>query len=156
MAIWQFGFSIVPEKALLQKNIGELYNVNPENFDEIISWNGYGLSEPSIEKISKTLEQNQSWSDNIKQFGLLEKTCIELFYEENRLMEVSIRLDLRDLTLDVLVAVVDFVKDNNALILTPKGVLLRPTVEDVIEEIKKSNAYSFIKNPYGFIASTNN
>lgn len=153
MAIWQFGFLIIPEMMVLKKYNGNLDDMKSINFEDFTFWNGYYISESSIEKISKIMNQIQSWSDDIKQFGSLEETCIELLFEKNRLIEVSIRLDLRNLTSDILLTVIDFINDNNALILTQKGILLRPVVEDVIREIKKSDAYSFVKNPQEFLSS---
>lgn len=154
MAIWQFVFSIVPEKKVaLKRNSNTQSDKNSNEFDDSMSWDGYCLSKSSIENISKTLKQTKSWSDNIKQFGCLDETCLELFYDRNILIEVSIRLDLRSLTPSILSSVIDFVKDNQALILTQKGVLLKPVVDDVIKEIKMSDEYSFIKNPQEFLSS---
>lgn len=154
MATWQFVFSIVPENdAVLERNSSNKSEEELSDFDDFRSWDGYCLSQTSIEKISEILRQTKSWSDSIKQFGCLDGTCIELFYDKNTLLEISIRLDLRSLTQDILSPVIDFVKDNKALILTQQGVLLRPVVEDVIKEIKKSDAYSFIKNPQEFLSS---
>lgn len=154
MATWQFVFSIVPEnEVVFERDSNNQAEKELSDFDDSMSWDGYYLSEASIEKISGILRQTKSWSDNIKQFGCLDETCIELFYENNKLLEISIRLDLRSLTPGILSSVIDFVKDNKALILTQQGVLLRPVVEDVIKEIKKSDAYSFIKNPQEFLSS---
>lgn len=155
MATWQFAFSIIPEKVALRKNGNTQSNTKLSDFDDSMSWDGYCLSESSLGKISEMLKQTKSWSDNIRQFGYLDETCIELFYEKNTVLDVSIRLDLRSLTSDILKMLIDFIKDNKALILTPQGVLIRPVLEDVITEIKKSDAYSFVKNPQEFLSSLN-
>lgn len=155
MATWQFAFSVVPEKAAFVKNNNNQYDLKSNGFDDAMSWNGYCLSESSIEKIAETLKQTKSWSDSIRQFGCAEGTCVELFYDKNILLEISIRLDLRSLTSEILKMVIDFVKDNKALILTPQGVLIKPVLEDVVIEIKKSDAYSFVKNPQEFLSSLN-
>lgn len=153
MATWQFTFSVIPEKTAKNNNNQHALKLN--DFDDSISWNGYCLSESSIEKIAETLKQTKSWSDSIRQFGCADETCVELFYDKNTLLEISIRLDLRSLTSEILKMVIDFVKDNKALILTPQGVLLKPVLEDVIVVIKKSGAYSFVKNPQEFLSSLN-
>lgn len=155
MATWQFAFSIIPEEIVLGKDSNTQSNPKLSDFDDSLSWDGYCLSESSLEKISETLKQTKSWSDNIRQFGCLDETCIELFYEKNTLLDVSIRLDLRSLTSYILKAVIDFIKENKALIFTSKGVLIKPVLEDVVTEIKKSDAHSFVKNPQEFLSSLN-
>lgn len=155
MATWQFAFTIIPEKVLMDKNSNFQSNVKPSDFDVSMSWYGYCLSKSSLEKVSEMLEQTKSWSDDIRQFGHIDETCIELFYERNTLLDVSIRLDLRSLTSDIMKMLIVFIKENDALIITQKGVLIRPVLEDIIAEIKKSDAYSFIRNPQEFLSSIN-
>ncbi|OPX41854.1 hypothetical protein CLHUN_42770 [Ruminiclostridium hungatei] len=155
MATWQFTFSVIPEKVVLGREGNTQYNTKLSDFDDSLSWDGYYLSESSIEKISETLKQTKSWSDSIRQFGCIDETCIELFYEKNTLLDISIRLDLRSLTSDILKMIIDFVKENKALILTTKGVLIKPVLEDFVTEIRKSDAHSFAKNPQEFLTSLN-
>lgn len=156
MAIWQFDFSVVPESESVLERFSD-NNIDNElsDIDDPRSWNGYCLSQASLDKISEIFQPTKSWSDNIKQFGSLDETCIELLYENDILLEISVRLDLRKLSQDILSAVIDFVRENKALILTRQGVILRPLEEDVIIEIKKSDACSFINNPQEFLSSLN-
>ena len=155
MATWQFVFSIIPEKVVLGKGEYSQSCSKLSNFADSLSWDGYCLSESSLVKISETLKQTKSWSDNIRQFGFLDETCIELFYEKNILLDVFIRLDLRSLTSDILATIIDFVNENNALILTHEGALIKPLFEDVVIEIIKSDAHSFVKSPQEFLSSLN-
>lgn len=146
MATWQFDFSIIPKKEALKK-------INQGNIS-IAPWDGYGISVSSIKELSKEFKQTKSWSDSIKQFGSLDETCIELCFEDKRfkkLKEVSIRLDLRSLTKEKLLKVIAFISDNNAMILTQEEKLIEPEINLITGEIKKSDAYSFVKDPYGFL-----
>lgn len=140
MAIWQFTFTIIPCKKEIK------------SADDIRSWNGYSLKDSSIKEISKVLKPSKSWSDDIKVFGNNEETCIELFYENNILDDVSVRLDLRNLTIEILEAIVNFINSNDAFILTTNGATVKPIVKDLIEQIRKSEAYSFSRNPETFLA----
>ena len=154
MAIWQFGFSVIPESEPVLERFRD-NNINNElsDIDDIRSWKGYYLSQASLEKISEFFQPTKSWSDNIRQYGNLDETCIELLYENDILIEISVRLDLRKLSQEIFSAVIDFVRVNKALILTQQGVILRPSEEDVIIEMKKSDAFSFINNPQDFLYS---
>lgn len=126
MAIWQFTFAIIPSEKDIKCD------------DDIRSWNGYSLKDSSIKKISKVLKPCKSWTNDIKAFGHNEETCIELFYEDNIMEDISIRLDLRNLTTEILESIVNFIDSNNALILTTNGATVKPIVKDLIEEILKS------------------
>lgn len=151
MAIWQFSFLVVPKEKVLRKIKDYSQNIKIDDIKAIMSWNGYSLTEPSLKEISKVLRLTRSWSDDIIQFGLLEESCIELCYEHNILEEVSMRLDLRNITIDILSAVSNFIKVNNAIIITRNGAIVKPENEDIIEEIRKLDAYSFVKNPKQFL-----
>jgi hypothetical protein len=149
MAIWQIRFALIPNSEELgyhlNNNMLRKYEVN-------LSWNGYSITNDSIMDLSKVLTPNESWSDDIKLFGSLEHTCVELFYEEDMLDEISIRLDLRNLTLDLLEAIINFIKSNNGLILTHNGSLINPSLNEIIGEIRMSDAYSFLQNPETFLS----
>ncbi len=149
MAIWQFHVIVVPEEKILKK-----YKCIPDNVNEvedIQSWEGYSLDEFTLVKMSETLKFATSWADNIKQFGALDKNCIELFYDNNQLIEISLRLDLRDITIDIIKLVIDFTRQNKALLITNNGHVIKPVIENLIKVIKESDAYSFVKNPKEFL-----
>lgn len=153
MANWQFGFVIAPEEKILEKNKSYSGNLKIDDVEEIMSWEGYFLVESSLEEISKILKPTKSWTDSIRQYGSLEETCIELCYEGNILVELSVRLDLRSMTRDILESVVNFIKINKGIIVTRAGSLVKPVIDDVTKEIKRSDAYSYVKNPIEYLTS---
>lgn len=148
MAIWQFSFHVVPRSKGL-----EYYNLNKkvQNPDEVISWQGYLIDENSVKKLSEELGCNKSWSEDVKLLGSVEQSCVELFYEGEFLYEVSVRLDLRCITSDLLQTIIDFIKSNNAMILTNDGFIIMPEVKEIINQIKKSQSYSFLKDSIRFL-----
>lgn len=81
MAIWQFQCNIIPKRL----------NFDRLSHDEMISWKG--VPQPSHDL--KFLEQEDSWSKDIIQYGKSDETCIEFIYIDNILDEISCRLDLR-------------------------------------------------------------
>lgn len=151
MALWQFDFNLIPEEKVT--GIINAFDVNEDSFEELISWEKYTLSESSIKELSQVLNPTKSWSDSIKQFGSIEGTCIKLLFEENILNEVSVRLNLKENTIEDLKIIIRFAEANNAMIITKKGILIKPSINSMIEEIKKSKAYSFVKNPTEFFSS---
>lgn len=151
MALWQFDFNLIPEEKVT--GIINDFAVNEDSFEDLISWKKYTLSESSIKELSQVLNPTKSWSDSIKQFGSIEGTCIKLLFEENILNEVSVRLNLKENTIEDLKIIIRFAEANNAMIITQKGILIKPSINSMIEEIKKSKAYSFAKNPTKFFSS---
>jgi len=152
MAIWQFSFIILPQEKVMKYSNNRIENATFSDFQEI-SWEGHGLSKSSLEKVSNVLKETQSWSDDIKQFGSLDGTCIQLFYDENILDGISIRIDLRTVTAELLKEVVSFIKENEAILITVEGILLEPEIENLIEVIKESASYNFVKDPEGFLST---
>jgi hypothetical protein len=153
MAIWQFHFSVIPKELVLKKYSCIPEKVEEETIEDARSWNGYSINELSVREISNALKPTKSWIDDIKQFGASDETCIELLYNNSDISEISVRLDLRNLTLEVMKEVLDFIRKNKAIILTNEGCTSEPIVDDVIRLIKKSNAYSFVNNPTEYLSS---
>jgi len=130
MAIWQFSFNIV------EKGFND---VKPEPVFR-------KLDEQSLFKIAQFLSIGNSWSNDIVMYGNDDTTCIELLYESDKLQEVLLRLDIRTISKELLIAILDFIKHNNAKIYKEKEIF-EPTLENIINLIKKSKAYRFAKSP---------
>ena len=88
MAIWQVPIFLVKEETMLK--CSEKYFVE------------------SLEKIKKILPEEKSWSESIKQFGNIDSTCLELFYDDLGEDEIKLRLDLRSITKEHLDAIIEF------------------------------------------------
>ncbi len=104
----------------------------------------------SINKIEQLLSRNKSWSDNVIQFGSLDETCMELIYSKRELKGVKIRIDLRNIKIDIMKSIITIINENDALMLLPNGSILEPELDYLLDEIKKSDAYRFVKNPKEF------
>ena len=96
MAVWQFQFNIVPRRDDIEKL----------NRDEIISWKD--VQEPT-QKI-EFLEWEASWSKEIVQYGKIDETCIEFIYDSNTLEEIVCRMDLRNLTKQKFILLIEYVQ----------------------------------------------
>lgn len=140
MAIWQFQCNIIPSRE----------NIDKLSCDEIISWEG--LPCPMID--INFLERETSWSTNIIQYGKIDETCIEFIYQEEKLMEICCRLDLRTLSKNDLVQIIKYVRDIKACFLVENKVYL-PMLEIMIKVMKESRANQYCKNPLQYFISIN-
>ena len=153
MAIWQFSFVMVPEEKIANILGSNIEGSMTKHNEELMSWKGYCIKEGSLVEISKVLAPTKSWADNIKQYGVIDESCLELYYEEDEVIEISVRLDLRSLSKDILEAIVSFIKVNKGMISTKNGNLIKPTVDDILSVIKTTDAYRFVKEPEEFVRS---
>ncbi|QVK17258.1 hypothetical protein KHQ81_10225 [Mycoplasmatota bacterium] len=145
MAIWQYVFYIIPKD-----KFDKYDNLNITNIIDNITWEGYEINENSIKTLSNILKPSKSWSEDIKQLGEIDKTCIEFIYENDVLENIEFRLDLRDITKDIINLILEFIRDNNALIVCDNKII-NPEYKDITENIRLSKTFSFIKNPLHYL-----
>ena len=132
MAIWQIDFNVIDK--------------NKKNTDEdICYWNKEPVGADEVMFLAK----EASWSKDIIQFGSLESTCIELLLEDSRVVEVSIRLDLRTLNKTLLSDVIDYIKRIDANIYYNDEIIV-PLYENFANIIMASDAYKYCSNPVLF------
>jgi hypothetical protein len=139
MALWQTLFFIVKES-----------NIKFEKEEEILLWGETQINSESLLKISKVLHHEKSWTDEIIQYGKSEETCLQISYNGNILSEIYCRIDVRNINLEILNEIVNFMVINNAKIF--KGnVFYKASVENLISIIRQSNASKFCDNPIKFL-----
>ena len=141
MAIWQFQCNIIPSRD----------NIEKLNRDEIISWKN--VSPPKYDM--EFLEKEKSWSKDIVQYGKREETCVEFIYSNNILEEIECRLDLRSLTKQKLVLLLEYVRKIGAMFLVG-DMVYPPRIEIMLEVMKCSEANQYCKSPIEFLLSLNN
>lgn len=134
MAIWQVDFNVIEN--------------NKKCYDEDIC---YWESEPVNASNITFLNKCDSWSKDVIQYGDLQKTCIELLVESERIVEINVRLDLRTMTRDLLVNVIDYIVGLNANIYYNNEIFV-PSVNNVCSIIINSRAYKYCDNPLRYIA----
>jgi hypothetical protein len=147
MAIWQYNLKIIPSGESITKLNINSDELNANDAGLLLSWHDYAIRDSSIVEISQYLKPHKSWSEDIKQFGALDETCMELYYDGSELEEVSIRIDLRSVGYKILNIIIDFVNINNTLMINDNGEIIGNTLEELIKDIKKSKAYSFLRDP---------
>ena len=153
MAIWQLTLKLIPRKKIKDKQCSDPIHLKQNEIDKLSDWEGYFIKKTSLEKLAATLKPTKSWSNDIKQFGSTDKTCLELFYQEGILHDVCLRLDLRNLKSEEFVPIVHFLQANDVFLLTSDCFLIEPTIKNLIDAIKNSKACSFVQNPILFFES---
>lgn len=134
MAIWQFRGNIIPA-------------VKEKNSENIISWTG--LPPPPF---FDCYPQQKSWSQNIIQFGEIDKNCFEYIYYNGELSEIIFRIDLREPYKEILLKVVNYTKKIDAAF-SFEGSVFSADYKIMKKVIQKTRAFEYCGNPYNFIAS---
>ena len=137
MAIWQVSFNVIE-------------NSKKNNDEDICYWDKEPINAYDITFLKKC----DSWTNDIIQYGDLQKTCIELLIENGKTVEVSVRLDLRTLTKELLINIVDYVIGLNANVYYQNEIVI-PSVKNIINIIRNSDAYIYCGNPLKYIDDLN-
>ena len=80
----------------------------------------------------------------------MQNTCIELLKENNKVIEISVRLDLREINENQIKSIINYINKIKARIYYQDDII-SPTLDDVYRIIKQSSAYGFCNNPKKFI-----
>ena len=135
MAIWQFDFYIIPiENQTIEKDM-----------EKIISWESVDVPDCQID----FLENRKSWSDSIMQYGAEDETCIKLFSDNGKIVNILCRLDLRALTKNLLDKILLYIQSIQGLIFYKESVF-SPKFKVICSLLQESDAYRFCKNPVLF------
>lgn len=144
MALWQVEIFIVPKYKVK-------YDTDIDATDVPNLWTEFKIIDGSIEEIEKVLKRTRSWSEDILQLGKESETVIEVFYSEGMIQEITCRLDLRNIDIKIVDAILKFISTNNLSIIADRKVYVNPQKDSIIEIIKNSDAYRFLKNPEKFL-----
>lgn len=120
---------------------------------EGIDWWAAGEVSTNLrQELNKVLPRGESWTEQLEVFGDLEATCITILKEGGVVTNVDARLDLRTLTAQAGKAVLDFARELDCLLMTNRNDLINPDSADLVEAIRTSGAYQFVKDPRGFLS----
>lgn len=142
MAIWQFDFMIIPKGKKNQNG----------NFDETISWHGYHIDLNRILILSENLPVLKSWNNDIIQLGEIDQTCLEILKSGDEIQEIQCRLDLRTITEETLIKIIDVIKCINADIFYENHIY-EVSLKNLMRLIDNSDTARFCYNPKEFFSN---
>lgn len=144
MALWQLEFSVIPKEKIIEDT-----NIKEINISDL--WNGYKIKESSINKVEEVLKRNKSWSEDIVQLGDVSETVIEIVYENEIIDEITCRLDLRNITKEIVETILNFIDINNLAIIVNDKIYTNITKGLLIDIVNESDTYKFINNPQKYL-----
>lgn len=176
MAIWQFHIYLIPQKSLLNK-YGQVpaqlvmdkdgwsdYMQNADldtepDFEDALTirwWLDLNINFDNILPLLKTFGDIQSWTQNsngLRSFGDTDTNDISVCFNDTTKIveEVSCRLDLRQLDKNFIDKVLSLATQFDCLLMDRQGRLYQPSLVELLDTIKLSNANRFVGNPEQFL-----
>lgn len=150
MAIWQFSLHIVSRKDIESKyqSIPEI--IGSDDVELLTGWEQNLPLNNIYSALNRELPEGKSWSKDIKIWGDVQSHCIELLFDNGRLDELSIRIDLRDYKDSIVDLIMELSKELGGILLINNR-LFRPDPKVLLKEIKKSSADKFLENPTKYL-----
>jgi len=160
MAIWQYTLLIIP-KSHFEKAYPAFINqpVTQYRKDIFYFWTDVKADvfkiadkiDGIIPRASWSSEKHLSW----KKDGQLHDNDCSIFTNNLEITDFSIRIDLRNRenVLKIIKTVVEICDENDLMLMNLKYEAFEANSKNILEDISKSNANSFLTNPIKFLES---
>jgi len=163
MAVYQYYLEVLPKEGILKKHnlIPSHIKVSTETgyfeSDSELYWNEVKYSSENIITKIDSIIDRANWGNNKTSFEWKRYTetldnDVSIYLNESdfTIKEFSFRADLREENLEFLKNMIKLANENEWFFMDRNGLLINPNLEELINNILKSNAYKFLENPNNF------
>ncbi len=147
MAAWQYTVKLIP-RAKLMNLFGSIPQAISEEIYEATQW--WSDQQPSDDYaafLASFVTPHSSWSEDVKCRGEEDGNRIHAVLEDDRVVEMSVRFDLRNSDNGFLRNVVDFAQRNDCVFLGDNMELIAPHLHDLEVKLINSDAARFVADP---------
>jgi hypothetical protein len=123
MALWQVGFFLLPKDSI--EFINSFKVSNEHTFDDASYWEVLKLPPIFFDTINDILPKGKSWSKNILLYGEENSNRLEIYFENDIIVSVSLRIDYTSDYENILYEIIEFCI-LNGLIILDEGLNLVP------------------------------
>ncbi len=138
MALWQYTFHLLPKQGVEILNPNLIFNQIDGDFDDEPYWKISTTNKGFFLPIAQILPKGNSWSKNIQIYGSDDSNCLEVFFEGDYVLSVSLRIDFTSNYESLLVEIIEFLLFNSLVILDENLIVLPLNVEGVKGVINNS------------------
>ena len=131
---------IVPEEEV-NAYFGKEAFISYDALNEIDWWKYHQLSVEEFDMFKAFLPKRDSWSNDIVLFGDESSNCIEVLMEQDKIIEVSARVDLRYDYKQFVKLICKFAQNNNCVILNNDLKIISPNTQLLEQDIASFPAY---------------
>ena len=152
MAIWQFSVYLIPNSWAEEHEFYSESLFNKDGFSTKSIWDSVQLEDNFQERIERVLPKAESWSDELLLWGDQEKNDIQIWFKERIDEGILVRIDLRKDPMIFIREIVQLAQDLDCAFFFPElRVISDSTETKIVEAIRKSAPFKFVKDPSGFL-----
>lgn len=156
MAAWQFSVVFIPASWAEENSYSASLLYDEEGYDTECAWQERQPDSGLKEVLGKILPPSKSWHDDLLTWGRTEEHDIQVWYENETIDGIHIRLDLRRNLKEITVKIVKAAKALDCALYFPEQkTVVKANQFELKNAIKKSNAAKFISNPQEFLNGIN-
>lgn len=134
MALWQYSFWVIPKSALLGKYEKLPASITEDDFNETEWFADFNQAKNLIEAINY-LPVSEHWDKETVFFGVYDKDSISIMFDGNKLVEIKMRVDLRNQNLPILNRMVQSLFEFDLMVVDDGLSIVDPASDDFIEKI---------------------
>jgi hypothetical protein len=151
MATWQFDFHFVPASDIRQHFRAVPVTISAEEYDRLKWWADFVADDALESSLSTLLPRARSWHERTRTWGEEEGDRVDVTRDDGGIVDVYVRLDVRNLSFNFLNQLVELARRLDLLFLTEDRDLLRPSDKELLGAIRRSPAFSFVADPEAFL-----
>jgi|SRR5689334_1869968 len=150
MASWQFDLYLIPKERLVALVGTYPIAISRELFENTAWWEGGAAPNVLEADLASFLPGTKSWSSDIAVWGEENGNRIDVLYEGDEIIEIFVRIDLRQRDRRFVVDLIRFAKNHETVLLTTNMRVLEPTLNNLIKAMEESDAHLFVNDLKGF------
>lgn len=149
MAIWQYRFRILPKEYESEMRSGYILEGGDFDLVEEYLWAMYAYKKDEFKEFSALLCKNKSWCDEIDLYGEQDSNCLEVLYDGNSniVLSVSLRIDFRIDYDFILKGVIEFCILHGLIIIDEDKSILQlnfETIRGCVEDSPQVKKYKYL------------
>jgi hypothetical protein len=115
-------------------------------------WRDFKEADALKHDLSQLLPSAESWERDGRVWGDYEGDIFEVAHDRDQIIEVSARIDLRNLSLPYVANVTQLARRYDLLLVTEDRHILRPSFRELWAAIQRSSGFRFVQDPQKFVA----
>lgn len=155
MAIWQFIVGLVPRAwAEAEGNVPAMLYETDGSYDMSVAWQHEQPNGDIDDLISRVMPAAASWDDELKIWGDVTTSDIQVWYEGLAVESVQVRIDTRSSTADLCSKIVQLAHAMDCYLFFPRDrSIVRADEAALSKALSKSGAARYSADPHTFLES---
>jgi hypothetical protein len=155
MAAWQFDLYLVPKQHLATLLGAHPISISRELFEKTIWWDACVPPDLLDADLRCFLRKTNSWHPEVAVWGESDGNRIDVVYESDHIIEVFIRIDLRQSVRVFMMNLIRLARNYDCFFVTTNMRVLEPTLSNLMRAVQESDAFRFVDAPENFLDSLN-